>query len=276
MSKQRQISILADTSIGMTDTVKERVILIPQYYYFEENKVYSENNGLTKDEFYNKLETKRAYTSGCNPAEAENLFKQELAKGNQIICLAMSSKLSSTYNTLKMVAESLKDEEFPNADIEVIDTKTISLGTSFLVEKIVEFIEDGKEFKEITDNIKDLTEKVQIYFVVDDLKYLARGGRINNSIAKIGDVLNIKPILHVRDGEIEVHSKVRGTKTAIKNLDNIVKKSSIDKIGIVKLNNENLFNELSTKIGVNDYVDLGLVIASHIGPNAISSVFLCK
>ena len=62
MSKQRQISILADTSIGMTDTVKENVILIPQYYYFEEDNVYSENKGLTKDEFYRELKEKRAYS----------------------------------------------------------------------------------------------------------------------------------------------------------------------------------------------------------------------
>lgn len=272
----RQIVILADTSIGMTETVKNRVKLIPQYYYFEENTVYSENNGLTKEEFYRKLETKRAYTAGCNPAETEELFRHELNNGNNIICLSMSSKLSGTYNTLKMIADEVKDDFGDNCMIQVIDTKSTSLGTSFLAEKAVELIDSGEDFDVIVKQLENLVEKIHVYFVVDDLSYLARGGRISSSIAKVGDVLNIKPILYLRDGEIEVHHKARGLHAAVKYINTKLKENDIDKIGIVKLNNENLYNELRDKTGITDSIDLGHVVASHIGPNAISAVFMNK
>lgn len=275
----RQVVILADTSIGLTEAVKERVKLIPQYYYFDENKQYKENEGLTKAEFYKHLETERAYTAGCNPAETEELFRRELEKGNNVICLSMSSKLSGTYNTLRMIAEEVTEEykvKDKEAKIEVIDTKTTSIGTSFLAEKALEMLDTNKDLDEITNEIKKLADKVQVYFIVDDLQYLARGGRINSSVAKLGDVLNIKPILYLNNGEIEVQHKARGIKAALKYLDTKVKESDIDKIGIVKLNNETLYEELKNKTGIEYSVDLGNVVASHIGPNAISIVFLAK
>lgn len=271
----RNTIIFADTSIGMTDKVKERVKLIPQYYYFEEDKVYTEINGLTKEEFYKQLEEKRAYTAGCNPSETEELFRQELEKGNDIICLAMSSKLSSTYNTLRMVAEDLQDEYLDNK-IVVVDTRSTSLGISFLAEKAMELIDANLEINNIANELAQLIEKIHVYFIVDDLKYLARGGRINPSIAKVGDVLNIKPILYINDGKIEVHHKARGLKGAMKHLDSAVKSRAISKIGIVKLNNENLYSEMRNKVDTNYHVDLGLVLASHLGPNAIATVVMSE
>ena len=274
--KHSNITIFSDSSLALTNKIKDRVKLLPLYVYFDNNRVYNEIDGLERNQFFTMLEKEQAYTSGCNPADVEELLKNEVTKGNDVLVFSVSSGLSSTYNTIRLVAEELNEESIEigrNNKIRVIDTKSISAGISFLVEKAFELIDNNETIDNIFDIITNEIDKIELYFIVDDLKYLARGGRINKSIAAIGDVLNIKPVLTFnKDGKIELLNKVRGLKMGIDHLVKAADKQTNKRVVVARANNNDVCNRLIAKSGVEETVDLDLVISSHTGPNAAAIV----
>lgn len=275
-----KITIFTDSCAGLNKNIKDRVKLIPLYVYFDENRVYNEIDGISREEFFNTLEKEQAYTSGCNPADIEKAFKTEINKGNDILVFSISSGLSSTYNTMKIVADEINEEAEEkriNAKVRVVDTKRVSGGMTLLIEKAIELIDGGLSIDEVYTKVNEDVDKIEIYFIVDDLKYLARGGRINKSIAAIGDVLNIKPILKFNEeGKIELLTKVRGLKTAIKNIDSLMREHENNRVVIAKAHNNTLCDMLIAKTGVNETVDLDLALSSHTGPNATAVIVYRK
>ena len=231
--KHNNITIFSDSSLALTNKIKDRVKLLPLYVYFDNNRVYNEIDGLERNQFFTMLEKEQAYTSGCNPADVEKLLKNEVTKGNDVLVFSVSSGLSSTYNTIRLVAEELNEESIEigrNNKIRVIDTKSISAGISFLVEKAFELIDNN----ETIDNIFDI---------------------ITNEIDKI-----------------ELLNKVRGLKMGIDHLVKAADKQTNKRVVVARANNNDVCNRLIAKSGVEETVDLDLVISSHTGPNAAAIV----
>lgn len=265
---KRNITIFADSSVGLTESIKDRVKLIPLYLYFKPEEIHNELE-MDRQHFFKELENSQAFTSACNPGDIEDMLDEELDKGNDIIVFSLSSGISSTFGTISMIAEELKEK----GKIEVVDTKCTSAGMSFIIEDTLKAIENGATVEEAAALARSEANNINIYFVVDDLKYLARGGRINNSVAKIGEVLNIKPILSFgTDGKLEAISKARGTKAAISTINKLVNNKDNKKAIIVTGNNEGLYTELSNKLGITERVDIDLVVSSHTGPNIAAVV----
>lgn len=239
------------------------------------------------DEFYSLIrQGKMPSTSQANVFAFEEIFKKYVKEGYKIIYIGLSSALSGTFNSSVIARDSVL-EKYNDADISVIDSKSVSLGEGLLVYKACELINQGLDKDEIVNFIENIKEKVIHSIVVDDLAHLKRGGRISGATATVGSILNIKPTLTLdNEGKVVVKSKIKGKKKAIKYLASEIKDNSID------LENQTIFichadclteaeelkNIILEESTVKDVIinSIGVVIGTHGGPGTLAAVFIGK
>jgi DegV family protein with EDD domain len=174
--------------------------------------------------------------------------------------------MSGSYNTICAVAAELR-EEYPQAVIEVIDSISATLGTGFLCMDALELAESGMDCKETADEIRKRIDKIEIYFIVENFRHLVAGGRVSPVIGKIGDVLNIKPILTIQEGKIVLFKKARGLAMAFKNIKEIADSGRVKRKGSIFVHNKELYTMCNDNIPTNYHIDLNLIISSHVGPD---------
>ena len=239
------------------------------------------------DEFYSLIrQGKMPSTSQANVFAFEEIFKKYVKEGYKIIYIGLSSALSGTFNSSVIARDSVL-EKYNDADISVIDSKSVSLGEGLLVYKACELINQGLDKDEIVNFIENIKEKVIHSIVVDDLAHLKRGGRISGATATVGSILNIKPTLTLdNEGKVVVKSKIKGKKKAIKYLASEIKDNAID------LENQTIFichadclteaeelkNIILEESTVKDVIinSIGVVIGTHGGPGTLAAVFIGK
>ena len=239
------------------------------------------------DEFYSLIrQGKMPSTSQANVFAFEEIFEKYVKEGYKIIYIGLSSALSGTFNSSVIARDSVL-EKYNDADISVIDSKSVSLGEGLLVYKACELINKGLDKDEIVNFIENIKEKVIHSIVVDDLAHLKRGGRISGAIATVGSILNIKPTLTLdNEGKVVVKSKIKGKKKAIKYLASEIKDNAID------LENQTIFichadclteaeelkNIILEESTVKDVIinSIGVVIGAHGGPGTLAAVFIGK
>lgn len=214
--------ICTDTSAGLLeDYIAENNITIFPLHYIIDGVEYGKDLGkeLTVDEFYNEVKNgKLPTTSATNPGFIEENMRKHLDAGLDILYIAFSSGLSSTYSNANMVAEQLKDE-YPNSRIYVIDTLSAECGQALLVYRAVEMKKAGKSIDEIAKWVMSIRDNMVVHFTLADLFHLVRGGRLSKSSAVLGTALNIQPVLHIDyKGGLENISKARGRKKAMRAL----------------------------------------------------------
>ncbi|MBY5034423.1 DegV family protein [Streptococcus gallolyticus] len=157
-------------------------------------------------------------TSQINAGQFETAFRRELEAGQPILYLAFSSGLSGTYQSA-LIARDMILEDYPEAVIEVFDTRAATLGQGLLVMKAVEARSQGMSLEETVNYLTELAPRVRSYVMVDDLQHLVRGGRLSKTSAMVGGLMNIKPLITVTaEGKLEAFGKVRGRKKAVKEL----------------------------------------------------------
>lgn len=240
---------------------------------------------ISKQEIYDELRNGEVITtSAVNVYEATRVIKAALEAGKDVLCLMISSGLSSTYANTLTAANELKIK-YPQRKIEVIDTLCGSLGQGLLVCLAVKLQEEGKSLEEVRDFIENIKLRVIHWFTVEDLHFLQRGGRVSKTVAFIGSALKIKPILKVDDdGRLISISKARGRLNSLITLaDNVAK-------GIVEPNEQTIFishgdclADAETLAGlVNERVKVkeiiintcGPVIGAHAGPGTMAIFYL--
>ncbi|WP_040328928.1 DegV family protein [Clostridium ihumii] len=239
------------------------------------------------DEFYSLIrQGKMPSTSQANVFAFEEIFEKYVKEGYKIIYIGLSSALSGTFNS-SVIARNSVLEKYNDADISVIDSKSVSLGEGLLVYKACELINKGLDKEEIVKFIENIKEKVIHSIVVDDLAHLKRGGRISGATATVGSILNIKPTLTLdNEGKVVVKSKIKGKKKAIKYLASEIKDNAID------LENQTIFichadclteaeelkNIILEESTVKDVIinSIGVVIGTHGGPGTLAAVFIGK
>ena len=154
-------------------------------------------------------------TMACNPEEAANIFKKRASEGYDILHIAFSSALSSSYNNF-CIAASEAMEEYPECKIIVIDSLSASMGEGLVVYRAMQLKNMGKTIDETADYISNHLQNFVQFFTVDDLNHLYRGGRVSKTTAVIGTLAGIKPILHVsEEGRLIPVGKVRGRKKSL-------------------------------------------------------------
>lgn len=215
-------AITSDTTCDLPENYisQNEIGIIPLYYNIDDI-VYGDEKKMSPHDFYNEMRNgKMPTTMACNPDTAEKCFRKYLDKGMDILHIAFSSGLSSSYNTAVVTAKELASE-YPDNKIIVIDSKSASLGEGLMVYKAVCNRNNDMNIEDNARWIEDNKLHFCHQFTVDDLHHLHRGGRVSKATAIIGTMINVKPVLHVDDeGHLISLSNVRGRKKALNTLIN--------------------------------------------------------
>ena len=250
-----------------------------------EEKEYS-NDDMSVAEFYSKMrEGGVAKTAAVTPDAFAKLFEEEaLKEGKDVLYVGFSSGLSTTYNSARIASLELK-EKYPEAKIVVVDTLAASAGEGLMLYLTVEQKKNGATIEEAEAFVRDLIGRMGIWFTVDDLVYLKRGGRVSPTAAFVGNLLGIKPVLYMdNEGHLIPVSKVRGRRTSIVAMADKYTEKAVDKEnGTVFISHGDcladaqlLADMLKERHGVNVKIitDVGPVIGAHSGPGTIALFFV--
>lgn len=240
---------------------------------------------MSHQHFYELLrQGEKTSTSQVNIHTFEELFESYVKEGYAIIYIGLAAALSGTVNSAIAARMNIL-AKYPEADISVIDSKSVSLGEGLLVTKACEMIKKGCTKQEIVDWVETNRTKVIHAIVIDDLNFLKRGGRISGTTAVLGGMIGIKPSIKLdNEGNIIPGAKLKGNKNALRYLVNQVIEKGVDIEnqtlfichGDVEENAQLLKEMILEKITVKDVIinHIGTVIGTHGGPGAMAVMFL--
>lgn len=275
------ITILTDTMCDVPQEYVERynIRVLPLMVNFGEES-FRDGIDITPDEFFKRLEASEQLpkTSQINPPQFESLFREEIGNNNAVIGILGSSKLSGTYNSA-MIAKNMVD----NVDIHIIDSKAVTLGAGLLVIKAARLAQEGRTAEEIVSEIEEAVKRLKQFFIIGNLKYLYKGGRIPLSASVIGSIFNIKPIITTVDGKLEMLEKTRGIKKAISVMMDMIDGKGWTLDGKIIGINHSLCTEhadyieeiINTKYKTKEIIrgEVGSVIGTHAGPGCVALHF---
>lgn len=248
-------------------------------------KEYS-NYELSATEFYKRMRSGAvAKTSAVNADVFLEVFEREIKDGNDILYIGFSSGLSTTYNSAAIAAAELV-EKYPESRILTVDSLSASAGYGLMLYLTVRKKAEGASVEEAAEYASSLCRHLCHWFTVDDLVYLKRGGRISPTVALVGSILGIKPVLHMDDeGHLINMFKVRGRKTSVEALAKKYGELISDKTAPIYISHgdcledaELLKRMLKEKYNadVEIITDVGPVIGAHSGPGTLALFFIGK
>jgi DegV family protein with EDD domain len=224
-------------------------------------------------------------TSQVSPLLFEEVFTKMAENNEDGIYIAFSSALSGTYQTSVMILDQVK-EKYPNFNLTIVDTKCASLGFGLVVIEAARLAAENVSKEDILNDVLFRSQHMEQLFTVEDLDYLAKGGRVSKASAFLGGLLNIKPILNVEDGKLVPIEKIRGKKRVYRRLVELMKERgenfSNQIIGISHADTEETLEEVKTLIMEELHPkdiftsSIGSAVGAHIGPGAIAIFFLNK
>ena len=225
-----RVAIVTDSNSGITqDRGKELGIFVLPMPFFIDGKLFLEDITLTQEEFYKKLGADSDIsTSQPSPGNVMELWEEVLREYDEIVCIPMSSGLSSTCSTATAIAAEYKGR------VEVVDNQRISVTQEQSVYDAMKLRDEGKSAAEIKEVLEREKLQASIYITVDTLKYLKKGGRVTPAAAAIGTVLNLKPVLQIQGEKLDAFAKVRGWKAAKKTMLNAIEKDLNERFADVK------------------------------------------
>jgi DegV family protein with EDD domain len=167
---------------------------------------------LGPDAFYRKLTTTTVQpsTSQPTPEQFAEVYRRHVSAGDSVISVHISAKLSGTLQSASLAAQ-----EFPSGAVRVVDSMTVSAGMQFLVRGALGDITSGSVIDEVEQRLTSRRDRVGVYVLLDTLTYLQRGGRIGRAQSFLGGILNVKPLLCVRDGEVHPEARVRSRQQGV-------------------------------------------------------------
>ncbi|MEK7278800.1 MAG: DegV family protein [Chloroflexota bacterium] len=201
------------------DLVKKYGIYVAPQQIIWGTQTYRDGVDMSSTQFYERLKNDKENpkTSQASPGTFKELFSEALKSADSVLAIVLSSKLSQTFNSAN-VAKS----EFPGAQIEVVDSLATAMATGFMALAAARSAAEGKSLAELKKMAEENISKVGVVFVVDTLDYLHRGGRIGGAQKFIGNALNVKPVLELRDGRVEPLERVRTKKKAVEFMLNTI------------------------------------------------------
>lgn len=282
-----RVAIVTDSNSGITqDRGKELGIYVLPMPFFIDGKLFLEDINLTQDEFYRRLgENSDISTSQPSPGHVMDLWEEGLKEYDEIVCIPMSSGLSSTCSTAMSIAAEYKGR------VQVVDNQRISVTQEQSVYDAMKLRDQGKSAAEIKEVLEREKLQASIYITVDTLKYLKKGGRITPAAAAIGTVLNLKPVLQIQGEKLDAFAKVRGWKAAKKAMLNAIEKDLNERFADVKDDMilgiaytctkeeaKEWKQEVMDRFPGYDIVEgpLSLSVACHIGPGAMAVTCMKK
>lgn len=268
--------IITDSTANLTAPVIEeyQIKVVPLNVHLPD-MVFKEGE-ISNTEYYRRLREEKFVprTSQPSPADFLTLYETLKPEDNAIVIL-ISSYLSGTVQSAQLARDMFTDSE----RITVIDSYSSAMGLGFQVIKAAQMSAEGKTAAEIEKEILSLRDKMKIFFVVDTLEYLIRGGRISHVRGFIGSVLKVKPVLTLSEGQIRLHEKVRTHQKAVDGLINRLKQdiNDVHEVAVVHVDapesGELLAEKVRTIFPHPVTGDLGPVIGSHVGPGTLGLIY---
>lgn len=277
------IKIIVDSTADLTASVRERVSIVPLTVLFGEEE-YIDGVTLTHQEFYEKLIESDVLptTSQATPSAFMKVFDEVLSPGDHAIVITLSSKLSGTCQSALIAAG-----DYPA--LYVVDSTSVAIGTGILAEYALQCVDQGMAAAEIVAALEEKKKSICVIAMLDTLEYLKKGGRISSATAFAGGLLNIKPVVNIEDGVINILGKARGSRQGNNLLvQEIQKAGGIDfdlpiLLGYTGISDALLkkYIEDSSSIWINGteqlpYTTIGSVVGTHAGPGAIAAAFFRK
>ena len=276
-----KVAIVTDSNSGITQKRGEELgIYVLPMPFFIDGELYLEDITLSQEQFYEKLGAdSEISTSQPSPGDVMDLWDKLLVDYDEIVCIPMSSGLSSTCETALSLAQDYDEK------VQVVNNQRISVTQEQSVYDAIKLRDEGKSAAEIRQVLEKEKMQASIYVTVDTLKYLKKGGRITPAAAAIGTVLNLKPVLQIQGEKLDAFAKVRGWKAAKKTMLNAIEKDLTDRFADVKdqmvlgmaytcskEEADEWKNEIQTRFPDYELVEgpLSLSIACHIGPGAMA------
>ncbi|WP_336182614.1 DegV family protein [Fusobacterium polymorphum] len=272
-----KIAILTDSASDITPDMIEGldVTVIPIRLKIGENN-YKDGVNLSKKEFWHKLTTEKIMpkTAQPSPAEFRDYYEELFNKGyEKIISLHISSKMSGTQQVAKVAREMLKREK----DIIIVDSKSVTFGQAYQVLEAAKMIKAGAKLEDILTRLYEIADKMKVYFAVSDLTYLEKGGRIGRASSVIGNLLKLRPVLKLEDGEVSLETKTFGERGAISYMEKIIKNEGKNSIYLYtawggtnqELQSTDILKKVADtmrKIEYKGRFEIGATIGSHSGP----------
>ena len=281
-----KVAIVTDSTANLPPEIIRNlpVSVIPLHVIWGEQE-YLDQVELTSDQFYARLRTDKILptTSQPSPAEFKDLYVRLLEEGFDILTVTISSKLSGTMDSAIQAKAML-----PGPRIEIFDSQTTSLAMGFQVLAAARLANQGATLKECSEAVAKARDKSGVFFVLKTLEFLARGGRLGGASAFVGTMLNLKPILELRDGQVEPVERVRTSNKAIDRLLDIfearIRKDSCP-VRIACLHTDtpdeaaNLLERARQRFGVTDLNEAFIgrvspVLGVYAGPGALGLAFM--
>ena len=261
--------------------LEERHVPVIPLKYTIDGETYTDMEGLSAKEFFDKLrEGKMSTTSQVNPEEAAAELEPYIKEGKDILHLGFSSGLSGTLNSMRIAGEML-EEKYPEAKVIVIDTLCACLGEALLLYKALQQKEKGMNIDELAKWVEENKLHVCHNVTVDDLNHLHRGGRVSKTTAVLGTLVQIKPIIHMdENGKLQVIGKERGRKKSLnKIVDMAVEQAKGWDNDIIMITHGDCIDDaeyvaklVREKMGIDNILinNIGTVIGSHTGPGVVA------
>lgn len=283
------VRIIVDSACDMSSADHPQLTVLPLTVAFG-TTVYQDGVDLGHQRFYELLiESDELPSTGqVNPYAFAQAFEEAAAAGEDVVVIALSSKLSGTYQSAVTAASQM--DAAAGASVRVVDSKNVTVGQHILVKYALQLVDQGLDAQHITDKIEAVRDRVVVIGLLDTLEYLRRGGRISGAAGTLGDMLSIKPVVTVEDGEVRVMGKARGSK----NGRNLLTKK-VEEVGgadfsmPIELGYAGLDDKLLRKYiedsralwegypeGELPVHSVGATIGTHVGPGAIALAFFRK
>ena len=284
------IKIMADSTCDLSEDILQQYdISIAPLTVTMDGNTYRDRIDISADEFYSRMENlKDPPTTGMpSPATFVDMMKEAVDKGyTEILCICMSSGTSGSYQSAAL-AKDYFFEEFPDSPIRihVVDSKSMSHGSGWLIVKSARLREKGATFQELIDFNETYKTNVKHFLTVDDLDHLIRSGRLSGASAVIGKMLKLKPIMTMKDGKGSIVAKERGRKKVlshyVKEFNRRNDDALTDFIIIGYTTDKSYADNLKTKLleetsfeGDIYIMQMGVAVGTHVGPGGLSMFFM--
>ncbi|HEY3059427.1 MAG TPA: DegV family protein [Chloroflexota bacterium] len=273
------IAVVTDSTADLPQALVERYqpVMVPLVVNWD-GQTFRDKIDLTTADFYRRLRSTRSLPKTGAPSMAafETVYRDLLKEHDGVVSVNLAAKLSATYDVARRAAESVDP-----ARVQVVDSGSVSIGISWLVELAARLAEEGKELAEIVQQVEEARPRLRILALVETLEFLQRGGRIGRAAALAGTLLSVKPILSVRDGEVAPVERVRTMNSALRRLvELVVAMGPVERIGVIDgdagPNAAEAARQLQEKFAelTIDRGELGPVVGTHGGPGLVGVAVL--
>ncbi len=275
------VQIIVDSTVDLVPELRTRVKTVPLCIRFGDRE-FLDGVTITPETFYEMLEHSQDLptTSQPTPAAFEDVFREAVEAGHDVLCITVAAKFSGTYQSATIASQ-----EFPGK-VFLVDSGTAAISSGVLTEHAIALMDRGMEAEEIQLELTALKKRVRLYAIVDTLEYLKKGGRLSATVALVGGLLNIKPIICVEDGEIKVVATARGMKKAYAMLSEEAEKhGGVDRakpilLGYTGKSDEQLRKYMEENTGLwpscTRTTIVSPTIGTHAGPGAVALAFFSK